>query len=296
MIYIVNCTLPYIFDGVNKVEMVNTNGKLTLIRRLRNRFSATPFIPEDLSEYKRLSDAEEVILFGGTRQFILRCKHIEDHVPSTCRLNLYLWNPMFFYTDDIGKLSKRWRVWSFSKDEAKQYRIGYAETIYNAKLTYEAAIETDMFFVGLDKGRKPLLDMISRITTAEGLIVDINVVDNIRSIYTSKYVGRMSYEEVRKRIARTRALIDIVQSNQKGLTQRVMESIFFKKKLITNNASVKNYKFYTPDNIFVIGEDDYSHLKEFVLSPYKEVDGFDTNIFDVHQWLDRMRNNKEFHE
>ena len=65
---------------------------------------------------------------------------------------------------------------------------------------------------------------------------------------------------------------------------------------LEEDESVKNYKFYTPDNIFVIGEDDYSHLKEFVLSPYKEVDGFDTNIFDVHQWLDRMRNNKEFHE
>ena len=296
MIYIVNCTLSYIFDGVKTVEMINTNGKITLIKRLRNRLCATPFIPEDLSAYKSLSDAEEVILFGGTKQFLSRCKHIEDYAPSTCQLNLYLWNPMFYYTDDIGKLSRRWKAWSFSKEEAKQYHIGYAETVYNAKLSYQAPIETDLFFVGLDKGRMQLLDTIRDITSTEGLKADINVVDKIRSLYTSKYVGRMTYDEVRKRIARTRALIDIVQSNQSGLTQRVMESIFFRKKLITNNVSVKNYKFYRKENIFVIGEDDYSHLKEFVLSPYADVGSFDVKNFDVHQWLDRMINNKEYYE
>ena len=122
------------------------------------------------------------------------------------------------------------------------------------------------------------------------------MVDNIRSIYSSKYVGRMSYDEVRKRIARTRALLDIVQLNQSGLTQRVMESIFFRKKLITNNVFIKNYNFYSPNNIFVLGEDDYSHLREFILSPYADVDCFDASIFDVHQWLDRMINYEEFHE
>lgn len=294
-IFVINCTLGYLFNHTN-VNLINANKTIPISRRVLNRFKKNPSVSESIEVYNSLEDADVIILFGSTARFLERCKHIEQYSKNNAYLHLYLWNPLRFYVEDPTELSNRWNVWSFSKDDAEALNIGYAETLYNYDLVENAEIETDLFFVGLNKRRSQLLSEIGQIALKNGLRADINVVDNIKRYFSSRYTSRMPYDEVRKRIAHTRVLIDIVQFNQKGLTQRVMESIFFKKKLITNNVSVKNYKFYSPDNVFVIGEDDNSRLKQFVLTPYSNVDGFNLKDFDVHNWLERIINNEDFHE
>ena len=49
-----------------------------------------------------------------------------------------------------------------------------------------------------------------------------------------------------------------------------MEALFFEKKLITNNASVRDYDFYDKNNIFIYGVDD--DLNSFMSLSYKKID------------------------
>ena len=293
-IYIVNCGLTYIFNGVDECDLLSCNARMSLIERIRNKITAVENVPEDMVQYKKLSDADHIIFFADTKRFVLRCNHIEDSVKNDTKLHLYLWNPMSYYADEIKNVSNKWHIWTFSKEEARTYKMLYAETFYNKLLVEESPVETDLFFVGKDKGRKAILESLKKDAVDDGLVTDINIVDGVKCMYNHKYSHKLPYDEVRKRIARTRALVDIVQEGQTGMTQRVLESLFFQKKLITNNLSIAEMPFYNASNIFLLGKDNKRELKRFVEGAYQDIE-FDIDEFDVKKWLSGIINCKEFY-
>jgi len=292
-IYIVNCSLPYLFEGVEGCQLMNCNGRISLARRLMNRFGRESVVPENMSSYDRLKDADCVIFFADTTRFLLRCRHIEEVVPQTAVLHLYLWNPASYYDEWISDVGSRWHVWTFSEEESLRHGMLYGETFYNKDLAFASSVDTDLFFVGLDKGRKFILTQLAQSAKAQGLTADIRIVDTIRSRFSRAYSPRMGYDDVRKHIASSRTIIDIVQKGQTGLTQRVVESLFFRKKLITNNQRITKAPFYSRSNIFLLGVDRMEDLGEFVRSPY-EVSEFDADHYDVRKWMERMLNTREF--
>ncbi len=295
MTYIVNCALSYLFADIRSCVTINCNATPGITARALNKFSGKLFVPENMQAYNKLVDAQNVIFFADTKKFLSRCENIEKFSPQSANLNLYFWNPLCYYEDSIKSVSCRWRIWSFSKQESEKYHMLYAETFYNKDLVLSSPIKTDVFFVGLDKGRKQILDRIKDVSRQSGLVADINIVDSVKALYNTNYSSKIPYEEVRRRVARTLGLIDIVQSGQTGLTQRVVESLFFKKKLITNNKMIMEAPFYSSDNIFVIGKDSFDNLAEFVRSPYVEVT-FDIEEYNIRRWLSRMIEGKCFNE
>ena len=46
----------------------------------------------------------------------------------------------------------------------------------------------------------------------------------------------------------------------------------FNKKLITNNASIRDHAFYHPDKIFIWGEDERQSMARFLSSEHQETD------------------------
>ena len=67
---------------------------------------------------------------------------------------------------------------------------------------------------------------------------------------------------------------------------RVMESIFFQKKLITNNKSVVNYLFFDENNILVMDSMnlELETIKEFLAKPFHKYDMDTINSYDVQEW------------
>ena len=55
-------------------------------------------------------------------------------------------------------------------------------------------------------------------------------------------------------MSKSKAVIDAPLVNQTGLTIRTFEALYMKKKIITTNIEIKNYDFYTSDNIFVVDD------------------------------------------
>lgn len=53
-------------------------------------------------------------------------------------------------------------------------------------------------------------------------------------------------------VGTSRAILDIAQQKQDGYSMRVMEAIFFNKKLVTTNTAVKQSVFYDENNIFIV--------------------------------------------
>lgn len=93
------------------------------------------------------------------------------------------------------------------------------------------------------------------------------------------------YDTVKKRVLESRAILEVNQQGQKGYTLRALEALFLEKKLITTNKSIINEDFYSPNNIFVVGIDDWEKLSIIIKSPYdKKVNRF-KNEYDVNQWF-----------
>lgn len=73
---------------------------------------------------------------------------------------------------------------------------------------------------------------------------------------------------------------------------RVMESIFRSKKLITNNASIKNYEFYNENNIFLLPADlselPEESLLDFLQKPFVPYPEEVLSYYDFDAWKERF--------
>lgn len=75
----------------------------------------------------------------------------------------------------------------------------------------------------------------------------------------------ISSDDFRRIIGESEIILDTNRPIQDGLTARFMWALGCGKKIITNNKSVKKYSFYSPEQIFVYGED--SDISSFVNTP-----------------------------
>lgn len=83
----------------------------------------------------------------------------------------------------------------------------------------------------------------------------------------------ISYEENLKLVSEADIVVDLVNRVHKGLSFRAFEALYYKKKLITNNAEIANYDFYHPANIFIFDENaiDLDEINTFLNSAIVDV-------------------------
>lgn len=66
-------------------------------------------------------------------------------------------------------------------------------------------------------------------------------------------------------------LIDLVRPNQTGLSFRIFEAMALHKKIITNNATIKEYDFYNDNNILIINDNIEDIPNSFLNTPYQPI-------------------------
>ena len=115
---------------------------------------------------------------------------------------------------------------------------------------------------------------------------------------TGKYVKVLEkmadYPDVLKRTCSCHAVVEILQGKQCGITTRTLEAAVLGKKLITDNTGILKSDLYEKDNIFVMGYDDYSGLRDFLASPLKEIPDGIKRKYMFPAWLERIRNDTPF--
>lgn len=209
-------------------------------------------------------------------------------------------------TSVLKLLSERnFDIFSFDYDNClkfglkfyNQYCSGYDFLINNV---YKEKVEYDFYFLGLDKGRRNILDGLSTKIGSYRCLIDIkqrpNVLHKVLRLHKkNKTYEYVSYNEHLKRILRSRIIIDIVQQGQSGLTMRALEAQVAKKKLITNNIYIKSEEFYNPDNIMVINDGDEinnNDLEVFLSSPFVEIDDHVIASYSPRSVYKRMLNDE----
>ena len=126
----------------------------------------------------------------------------------------------------------------------------------------------DVFFAGKAKDRLPKLMQIYSMLTEAGLKCEYfltGVPKDERVVlpgitYSDKF---MSYREMLYKTVNSRVVLEINQRDAIGYTSRFLEAVMFNKKLITNNPSIKNSKFFSKNNILCIDNID-NKIVDFV--------------------------------
>lgn len=212
---------------------------------------------------------------------------------SGVRLIYWYWNPvqLKFHPDRISDI---WEKWSFDKEDCRQYGLKYNSTYYfdSINLT-QRELKYDVFFIGQDKGRLSELLYFRDEITRMGLNAYFHIVSDSLSGDEKGFQKRISYEDVISIISESKVLFEYNQVNQNGLTLRSMESLFFDKKLITNNKSIKDYDIYTRENIFILEQDNIKDLDLFVQSSYVPSSKSLKERYEFDSWIKRFIDNTE---
>jgi hypothetical protein len=82
--------------------------------------------------------------------------------------------------------------------------------------------------------------------------------------------------------------LDLIRHGHNGLSFRVFEALAHQKKLITTNASIKNYDFYNPQNIAVIDPDNINIDPSFFSGSYEPLSNEVYNKYTIKEWVRRV--------
>ncbi|MBO0473567.1 hypothetical protein IGL98_002632 [Enterococcus sp. DIV0840] len=219
---------------------------------------------------KKLEEIDFVLL---NSHFFSRpvIKYLNRRFPSI-RIVVWYSNPVAKDTPVEFFSGLNCEIWSFDKDDCKKYGLNHNnQFIDQSKLIVhknDLKYHSDICFIGVDKDRLNLLLELEQYFISEKLnpfIYVVNSSKNSRSDYD--YKEAISYDELINYEGNTTAILDIVQKNQYGLSLRPIEAMFLGKKLITNNTSVRDMDFYTPENIFVLNESNKNEIVDFLKAP-----------------------------
>lgn len=257
-----------------------------VIRKILNKINIYPSILNG-NWVRLIHDFDKIILFDNASSKDPVAKYINNKIINNdVSLYYYYWNPIFVAnsTDYIKKYASKFKLYSFDERDTLSYNIEHNTTLYSKYIILkDSELEYDIYFVGQEKGRLKKIKELEKVFNT----LDLKFYNYI--ITKENNLPRVSAEENLNNISKSKAILDILQKGQSGLTLRVLESIFLKKKLISNNLSLKEYKFYNPNNIFIIGYDKYEDLKEFISSPFIELSQEIVNYYDIEEWIMRFK-------
>ena len=224
-------------------------------------------------------DKYELVIIHMSRLTRYLPKLIVDLYPDIKVIGWY-WNTINKESEPIDFKNSHISYWSFDKKDCEKYHLKHNIQYYACpKETSHLTNTQDVYFVGREKGRKDKINELKAVFDKNGISYKLNV------IYDDK--DYIAYRDVQNEIRQSKAILEINKKDQEGFSLRVLESLFFGVKLITDNKAIINSPIYNKENIFVLGVDGFAELKEFINSPYNH----ETNRYQKDYSLDTWFNN-----
>lgn len=219
---------------------------------------------------------------------------------------LYMWDSVSNKKNTVGYLPFFDIVFSFDKSDCDQFRnIKFRPLFFLNEYTEISnynLFEYDISFIGTAHSDRYLLIMnIQEQIISKGLkaywylylqskkLFFWNKICNLA--YRKAKLSDFSYVSLSKEyildiIKKSKAILDIQHPKQVGLTMRSIEMLGAKRKLITTNLAIKNYDFYSPNNILIVDRNNPVILKDFLLSDYTPIEKDIYNKYSLDGWLE----------
>lgn len=233
---------------------------------------------------KKLSDYTTVIIHASELT-----NHLPEYIHQInpkIRIIYWYWNPVNKYTLPTMVTDKNVEFWTFDKGDQKQYQMKFNIQYYTGETKiHNLDSEYDVYFIGHDKGRKRQIESILKKISDAGLKCKADILSDNSKEY-------IPYNIAKERAIKARAILEVNQKGQTGYTLRALEALFLEKKLITTNRSIINEDFYSSQNIFVVGVDDWEKLLSLVQLPYDKIVNQLKSNYDVDAWFSNFFRSK----
>lgn len=280
----------YYINGLKKEEIdvcpvYKKRGKWSrYIAIILLQYLKIPYQSWNYESWKRtIKEYDMVIVFDRIWSFSI-LKYIRKKNP-TCKLIFWYWNKVNHMVPD--SIRKCCEVWSFDEEDCLKYNMKKNTQFYiPAKETEISRIEQDVYFIGKEKNRlRDILDVVQQLKE-KNIDVKCEILSNNLSVPENLRIDApRTYNEIIEEIKKSKCILDIGITEQSGITLRVLEALFYQKKLITNNINVLKLPFYCTNNIFILGKDDIENIKQFIEGKYDESYKQFINLYTVKKWI-----------
>lgn len=230
---------------------------------------------------KDVKDFDDIIVFAGILNWNI-LKYLKRRNP-TAKLRLWFWDSI----DEKKKLSvidkEICEIWSFDKADCKKYKFKENTQFYIKRNSFSntQGVIYDAMFVGREKGRTAILNEIIEKLNSCNLKVYKYILD-------AKTANGMEYDEVLNIVEQSACIIDVPKPNQSGLTLRALEALFYSKKLITTDTTMRKRDFYHPNNILIWDSQSDIEIKKFFELPYISIAQEIKSKYTLEMWIDNF--------
>ncbi|MFU0447528.1 lipopolysaccharide biosynthesis protein [Pseudocitrobacter faecalis] len=280
-IYFINWTASYEIKMIDylandyPVTRVTTPASLNWLSRKFKRLKFVKKILANLfiSRYFPKLTPEDVIIYNDSH--VLKRLNPEIIEAINCQRILLLRNPVS--ADFIKEMKTRFeKIYGFEEIICQQNNISYIPQFFPIGFngrdvginSWNPIRHRRCYFIGKDKGRFAVVNALAEQLRNYGCNLNFQIVrDNTSQVVSQLYCDEnITYEQNLVNARETDCIVDITQDGQTGWTLRVIEAIYFNKKLITNNISLLKSDIYSIDRIFIIGHDSWDRFSNFLES------------------------------
>lgn len=250
-------------------------------------------------DWKRQLDQYDMFIVVSRKAAKYAVKYIKEKTGK--RVVVWYWNMVTDkelppdYCKKVGC-----EPWSFDRDDCQKYGMKFGDTYYFPPKESETnkKVHNSMFYVGINRpGRKELLTRLGEYLKINGLGYRFNLtaIPTESATVKAQYSPRMKYEEIIEAINESNSILDLNRENQSGMTLRPMEALFFKRKLVTNNESIIHYYIYDGPNTYIIKDNHFDGLADFLNEPYidNEINEIKRESYSFEKWLQRLEAEQE---
>lgn len=276
----------FFFRKLSKVYKLFWIVGIFKISILRNIFNRLVFLFN-----KKLCENYDVYICFDNYYYLSIFDYIGN---SNCKKVVWMWNSVKSKQNIFNYIQTKYdNIWTFDVHDSLQYNIMYHPQFYYVNSDFESIEieEYDFLFIGYDKGRLSKLLDLYQLTIENGLKFYMYVLPSPLKKYSSSEKEWLSDKEVKydtviNYVKKSRAIIDLITVGQVGFTLRIMEGMFYNKKVITNNVNIKEQDFYDSSRFYILGID--TNITDFLNTPIKKYTKRELQPYLFQTWLENI--------
>lgn len=281
---------PKSYQYKNRVEQIfNLLGKVFFNKTLKKDWKAK----QQLQHINQQKKYDVCLIFRPDLLHPKVLKFIQDNIESR---KVVYWDSFY----KIPKLKETVtyfnEYYSFEEEDCIKYNLKKISNFYIHKSSNAVPTHDAFFFGSKDARFTNILKVISYLRdkqwNAKAIIVAKKTKSKSKPIKAEgvKITETSTvFSEIYKYSENTKVVIDVAHPNQKGLSMRPYECLGLERKLITNNAEIKKYDFYNPNNIYIIEDFDNLDIPDsFLEQHYEKISEDIYNKYHISMWLQNI--------
>jgi len=289
--------IPPVIEEKNKESLkfkLKLFYKLKIVKNKRylERFGKNSLENGIINNIKRLSQETEYCLM--IRPDIYSEKIIDALVSNIDKTYAYQWDGLDRFPAVLNLIHKFKKFYIYDKKDLGRFDNTSLITnfYFDCYLKYnEKSPKYDVYYIGgFDDRINDIIEVCEKLYNL-GLKMKILIHCPVEHrgklkkypFITEIYKG-VTYKENLFNVFNCKTLLDFGhKKTHTGLSMRPFEALGYSKKLITTNHIIRNYDFYSEENIFVYENSNskMSSVKSFLNTSYKKMD---KNIFEKHSF------------